>query len=148
MTKQHDYQTFFLPNRFSEKHSTLPSTHYNLAHTLLNRTKSEYIFIPIRSMQYLAIIDGNDFWFVDSQAYAVSNEEGGRMITVSWHPDPGLEKESLDQHHPMKVVFYERDMSDIQIRLCGEFYQAMQLVDQRYRDEQIPVEGARILPLK
>lgn len=146
--QQHTQQTFFLPRQFSGQSSTIASTTYNLAHTLLNRTDSDHIFVPIRSLQYLVVIDGNDFWFVDSQAYAVNENEGGRMITISWHTEAELYRDSLEQNIPMKIIFYDQDMQAVQLRLTGEFYQAMQLMDQRYRDQQIPAEGARIIELK
>jgi hypothetical protein len=147
MQPPHSRQIFFLPDEFKRKQDILRAESFNLAHTLLNRTDSEYLFVPIRSMQYLAVIDGHDFWFIDSQAYAVRDNQGGRMITVSWHSDPGLEREALTENVPVEVVFYDQDMSDVQLRLIGEFHQAMQLIDQRYRDQQIPSEGARIIPL-
>lgn len=100
-------------------------------------------------MQYLAIIEADTFWFVDSLAYAVRGTEGGRMITVSWHPvQSASQRDSLEQHMDCRVVFYEKDMNDVQTRLRGEFYQAMQLLDERYRDQNIPAEGARILSIK
>ena len=144
----HSLQTFFLPQQFSEKASTLRAEIYNLAQTLLKRTPSRHVFVPIRSMQYLAIIDGPDIWFVDSQAYAVNGNEGGRMITVSWHIEPTDDRDSLVQHLPLRIVFYDMDMSEIQLRLSGEFLQAMQQMDQRYRDSQIPGEGARIVAFR
>lgn len=141
-------QTFFLPRQFSTQKSTMRFETYNLAQTLLNRTQSDHVFVPIRSLQYLAIIDGRDIYFVDSQAYAVNDNEGGRMITISWHPSVDIERDSLEQNIPMEIIFYDQDMKDIQRRMCQEFYQAMLQMDQRYRDEQIPVEGAKIVKLK
>lgn len=121
---------------------------YNLAQTLLKRTQSDHVFVPIRSLQYLAVIDGKDIYFVDSRAYAVNDNEGGRMITISWHPSAGNERDSLEQHVPMKINFYHQDMKEIQSRLFQEFHHAMELMDQNYRDEQIPSEGAHIIELK
>jgi len=144
----HETHSFFIPPAFSTQLSAINSAAYNLAHILLNRTESDYVLVPVRSMQYLAVIDGNDFWFVDSQAYAVNQNEGGRMITVSWHTDSASERTSLGQNIPLKVIFYARDMQQIQTRLTGEFYQAMQQMDQRYRDQQIPAEGAKIIDWK
>jgi hypothetical protein len=34
----------------------LPASTYNLAHTLLARSPGDCVFVPIRSMQYVAII--------------------------------------------------------------------------------------------
>lgn len=144
----HDTQSFFTPDEFFCQKEQLLSQTYNLAHVLLNRSQSEHLFVPIRTMQYLAIIEQETFWFVDSLAYAVRDNEGGRLITVSWHPLIGAnERNGLTQHMDCRVIYYGKDMGEVQNRLRGEFFQAMQLMDQRYRDEHIPSGGARILPL-
>jgi len=51
---------------------TLPATTYNLAIKLLARCETKQLFIPIRSMQYMAIVDAEEFVFVDSQRNAGS----------------------------------------------------------------------------
>lgn len=145
----HDTQSFFTPEPFFCLQISLPSRIYNLAHILLNRSEYPHVFIPIRSMQYLAIVEQDVFWFVDSLAYATRGNEGGRLITVSWHPLlTAGERDSLSQHMDCHVIYYEQDMHEVQTRLLGEFYQAMHLIDQRYRDQHIPGGGAQILPLK
>lgn len=128
----HDTQSFFTPDVFSRQESKLVAKAYNLAHILLNRSDLDHVFVPIRSMQYLAIIEKDTFWFVDSLAYAVSGDEGGRLIRISWHLSN--ERDALTQHMDCEVVFYGDDMSATQTRLVGEFYKAMLLLDQRHRD--------------
>jgi hypothetical protein len=142
----HSTQTFFLPDEYASQTSTMAADCYNLVHTLLNRSDTGHVFIPIRSMQYLAILDGSDIWFVDSQAYAVSDNQGGRLITISWHSDKPTQ--SLQENIVMQVVFHAPDMQAVQQRLIGEFRKAIRLIDQRYRDSNIPGEGAVILPLQ
>ena len=145
----HDTQSFFTPDEFSKKTSRLPSATYNLAHVLLNRSQSSHLFIPIRSLQYLAIIEQNTFWFVDSMAYAVRGNEGGRLIRISWQPLlEENQRDALNQHMDCKVVFYGEDMSEIQTRLNSEFYQAMLQIDQRHRDSLSANYKVNILPLK
>jgi len=145
----HDTQSFFTPDEFFCQGEQLLSQTYNLAHVLLNRAESSHLFVPIRSMQYLAIIEQDTFWFVDSLAYAVRGDEGGRLITVSWHPVlKAQQREGLDQHMDCRVIFYGQDMSDIQQRLRGEFFQAMQLMDQRHRDSLNPDCKVNILPFR
>ena len=98
-------------------------------------------------MQYLAIIEADTFWFVDSLAYAVRNNEGGRLIAVSWHPVlSARDRANLNQHMTCRVIFYGEDRSDIQTRLQRELFTALQLLDQRYREKNIPQNGAQILP--
>ncbi len=145
----HDTQSFFTPDAFFCKKTRLLSRTYNLAHVLLNRSRSDHFFVPIRSLQYLAIIEKNAFWFVDSMAYAVRDNEGGRLIRVSWHPvTAASEREGLTQDMDCRVIFYGEDMSEIQTRLCNEFYQAMLLIDQRHRDAIHAQSKVSILPLR
>lgn len=146
----HDTQTFFTPDVFFCQKTKLIHQVYNLAHVLLNRSQSSHLFIPIRSMQYLAIIEKNTFWFVDSLAYAVSENQGGRIIRVSWHPlINSSQRDGLNQNMDCRVIFYGEDMSEIQNRLKNEFYQAMQLIDQRHRESLVTDNSkVNILPLK
>jgi hypothetical protein len=145
----HDTQSFFTPDAFFCQKTRLLSKTYNLAHILLTRSHSSHLFIPIRSIQYLAIIEKNAFWFVDSLAYAVQNNEGGRLIRVSWHPLINAnQREGLTQNMDCRVIFYGEDMREIQNRLNGEFYQSMQLIDQRHRDSLRTDCKVSILPLK
>ncbi len=145
----HDTQSFFTPDEFFCEQTRLLSQTYNLAHTLLKRSHSSHLFIPIRSLQYLAIIEMNAFWFVDSLAYATRGDEGGRLIRISWHPlIKAHQRESLTQNMDCRAIFYGGDMSDIQKRLNGEFYQAMLQLDQRHRDTVNTDCKVSILPLK
>ena len=145
----HDTQSFFTPDEFSCQQSRLLSQTYNLAHVLLNRSQSDHLFVPIRSLQYLAIIEKNAFWFVDSLAYAVRGDEGGRLIRISWHPlISANEREGLTQNMDCRVTFYGEDMSEIQKRLNSEFYQSMLQIDQHHRNSLNTNCKVSILPLK
>jgi hypothetical protein len=145
----HDTQSFFIPDEFFCQQTRLLSQTYNLAHVLLNRSRSDHLFLPIRSLQYLAIIEKNAFWFVDSLAYAVRGNEGGRLIRVSWHPLKNAnEREGLTQHMDCRVIFYGEDMSEIQNRLNTEFYQSMLQIDQRHRETLNTDCKVSILPLR
>jgi len=145
----HDTQSFFTPEEFLTFEYRLLSKTYNLAHVLLNRSGAGHLFVPIRNLQYLAIIEPNAFWFVDSLAYAVRDNEGGRLIRVSWHPiSLPNERQSLEQNMDCQVRFYGGDMKEIQARLSSEFFKAMSLIDQRHRDSFNTVSKISILPLR
>lgn len=149
MNQPHSTQTFFTPEEFSTHQETLPAQSYNLAHILLNRFKQPHLFVPIRSMQYLAIIEPTNFWFVDSLAYSVHNNEGGRLITVSWHPIiTAQQRENINQHMDCEIKYYQQNQNAIQTRLRGEFYQAMLLMDERYRETIEPSAPLSILTIK
>jgi len=141
-------ETFFLPDEIERKAWSVPADIYNLYRSLLNKSSTGNVCVPIRSMQFLAVLDKNEIIFVDSLAYAVSDNQGGRIILISWKFSSHHDRESLTDAVPCEVVYYARKDSTAQLRLATEFKQAMDLMDQRFRDSKIPAEGARILPLK
>lgn len=73
-------ETFFLPDEVDRRDWSVTADIYNLCHSLLSRSTTEHLFVPIRSMQFLAVMDRNEIIFVDSQSYAVSDNEGGRCF--------------------------------------------------------------------
>ena len=139
-------ETFFLPDEYSSTESRMDAECYNRVRNLLGRSASGHVFIPIRSMQYLAILDGHDIWFIDSQAYAARDNQGGRMITISWHCSRN--QPSLQDSSGMRVVFYRPGLADVQLRLVCEFRKALQRTDQRLRDDHAAGDGAMILPFQ
>lgn len=141
-------ETFFLPEAVDRQTWTLPADIYNLSRTLLGRSEFNCAFVPIRSMQYLAVITCEEIVFVDSQAYAYRDNEGGRLIMLAWKFDTIAQRDALDQPQPCEVVHYTPDGREIQMRLVGAYRVALQLMDQRYRDRALPPGGACIVPLK
>ena len=145
----HDTQSFFKPDEFSCQDSTILANCYNLAHILLKRSRSDHLFVALRSLQYLAIVEDNSFWFVDSMAYAVRGDEGGRLIRVSWHPTKTAnERKSLTEHMGCRVIFYGGDMKEVQTRLTTEFYKELLLIDQHHLEKLKTDCVVSILPLK
>jgi len=140
-------ETFFLPNEVDRKDWLVPSGIYNLYHSLQVRCKTGHVFVPIRTLQFMAVLDKNEIVFVDSQSYATSKNEGGRLILVAWKFPASHDRDALTDPMPCEIVFYEKKNSDLQLRLISEFRQAMELLDQRYRDSTLPAKGAKILNL-
>jgi hypothetical protein len=141
-------ETFFLPEAVGEESWTLPADIYNLSRTLLGRSEFDCAFVPIRSMQYLAIITRDEIVFVDSQAYACHDNEGGRLIMLAWQFDTGTTRDALDKPRPCRVVYYTGNGKELQMRVVSAYREALALVDQRYRDRALPPGGARIVQLK
>ena len=143
----HERHSFFTPPCYATEQGVILAPVYNLAQTLLKRSGEEHLFVPIRSMQVLAIIEPKMFWFIDSLAYAVQDGEGGRLVTVSWKPlQPPSERESLEQPMPCEISFYGKEQREVQLRLNTEFMQAMKQLDQRYRDHLPSSQRPKILP--
>jgi len=140
-------ETFFLPDEVDSRDLTLPADIYNLSRTLLGRSEFDCVFVPIRSMQYLGVITRNEIVFVDSQAYAYHDREGGRLVMVIWQFDASRARESLAEPVPCKEIHYHPACEQIQLRLVGAYREALELLDRRYRDQALPAGGARIVRL-
>ena len=140
-------ETFFLPAEVERYEWSVPADIYNLYKSLLGRSTTGSVFVPIRTMQFLAVMDQDEIVFVDSQSYAVSDNEGGRLILIAWQFGDARDRDSLADPLPCEVVYYEQKNRDIQLRMIAEFRKAMEQMDQRYRDAQLPAEGAKILRL-
>ena len=140
-------ETFFLPDEISRESTSIPADLYNITHTILTRSDNDCVFVPIRSLQYLGVITASEVVFVDSMAYTVQDGHGGRLIKLSWQFHHRTARDSLGAPVQCDVVYYHADAAGIQLRLVGEFRQALQLMDERYREHVMPQDGARILKL-
>ena len=141
-------EVFFRPPEVARQASALPAELFNTTQRLLSRSRTGCVFVPIRSMQYIGVIDRAEVVFVDSQAYAQQGEQGGRLILISWQPRPARARGSIAEPVPCDIVFYEPGLADVQRRLVGELGRALQDLERRYRDAELPAQGARILPLE
>jgi hypothetical protein len=141
-------ETFFLPMEVERKAWSVPASIYNLYRSLLSRSSVDHVFVPVRNMQYLAVMDENEIIFVDSLSYAVSNDQGGRLILIAWQFPHSHDRAALTDAMPCEIVFYQRRSNDVQLRLIAEFRQALEVLDQRYRDQELPAKGAKILNLQ
>lgn len=141
-------ETFFLPEELNRQAFMLPADIYNLAHTLLTRSEFNCVFVPIRSLQFLGVITASEIVFVDSQSYAYNQDEGGRLIMIVWKFQSTTARASLQQPVACSMHAYHPDSRDIQLRLVADFREALESLDQRYRNRALPANGARILMLQ
>lgn len=96
----------------------LPAITYNLAITLLSRCVTRHLFVPIRSMQYMAIIDHEEFVFIDGERKC--------RIDIAWQNFKPQARDALDQPVAYEAVYYSENMSSVMIRLQSEFPAALQ----------------------
>ena len=140
-------ETFFLPDEVERYAWSVPAEIYNLYRSLLGRSAAAHVFVPIRSMQFLAVMSTEEIVFVDSQSYAVADNEGGRVIVIAWQFPQSHDRNALTEPVACDVVFYASNHGDIQLRLVADFRNALQHLDQSYRDGQMPEQGAKILKI-
>lgn len=100
---------------------------YNRTYLLLRRSGEDCLFVPIRSMQYLAVVDAEEVIFVD----------GNRRpnIELAWQGFRPQARQGLDQPVPFEVVYYEAKGPETMQRLVGEFARAVQQLADRARPE-------------
>jgi len=138
-------EIFFRPPVLARRAWTMPVPLFRACRSVLRSSGSGCAFVPIRSMQYQAVIDAEEIVFVDGQGgYVVRDGQGGRVIVLSWRPAPTASLDSLSEPVPCELVFHRPDLEDIQRRLVGEFRQALDRVLQKHEPLR-PFTGARIL---
>jgi hypothetical protein len=116
-------ETFYRRDEVAREPRTLPAATYNLAHVLLAHAAGGCLFVPIRSMQFLAVLDNEEYIFVD--------REGGRLIEIAWqHFRPG-ERSALDAPVAYEAVYYSANGAQIMPRLQTEFRQALAQLEHR-----------------
>ena len=127
-------ETFFRPEEVAREHINLPAPLLNRCVLLMNHSTTGNVFVPVRTMQYQAVIDTDEIIFVDNQGYAVQNGKGGRLIIVAWQFPTRHSRDSLCEPVPIDVVYYIREDHDIHRRLIGEFPKALDRYEERLRE--------------
>ena len=95
----------------------LPAATYNLAHTLLARSTNGCVFVPIRTMQYLAVLDAEEFVFID----------GARKcwVDIAWREFHPQLRNALDEPVPYQALYYRPDSVQLMSRLQAELPRAL-----------------------
>lgn len=105
---------------FAHEARTLPAAIYNSAHTLLSRTATGCLFVPIRNMQFLAIVDAEEIVFLDG-----SNK---CWIDVAWRDFQPQQRDAIDQPVAYQAVYYHADAAALMPRLLAEFPLALNVL--------------------
>ena len=125
-------ERFYREEEIARLTGSLPAATYNLAHTLLARAGA-CLFVPIRSMQYMAVLDAEEFIFVDSQNKA--------WVELAWQHFRPQSRDALDAPVPFDIVHYSPRAAATMQRLPGAFHQALMVLAER----QKPAEPAAVL---
>ncbi|MGC2165390.1 MAG: hypothetical protein WA632_05190 [Gallionella sp.] len=98
---------------------------YNLAHTLLSRSPDGCLFVPIRSMQYLAILDAEEFVFLDGERKC--------WVDIAWQNFRPQVRDTLDDPVPYLALYYRPDVAPLMARLQAELPRALQALAEKGR---------------
>jgi hypothetical protein len=103
---------------------TLPAAVYNQVHGLLARSPG-VVFVPIRAMQYLAIIDAEEIVFVDHLRK--------NRAEIAWHRFHPQARSALDQPVAYEAAYYREYGAGIMRQLQAEFPRALAALAGRER---------------
>lgn len=118
-----------------QERRTLAAATYNLARVLQARSPKGVAFVPIRSMQVLAIVDATEFVFLDSQYKS--------WVMLAWQGFHPNSRTALDEPVPFDCVHYEDTAQEAMLRLMREFHRALEQLAARQH-----IDGpARVLSL-
>ncbi|HQT42859.1 MAG TPA: hypothetical protein PLD79_02610 [Halothiobacillus sp.] len=87
---------------------------YNLGHTLWAKNSDGVVFMPIRRMQFLAILDAEEWVFVDG--------ENKHLIELAWQKFRPQARNAIDDAVPFDVVFYTEASVNLMPRLEAELH--------------------------
>lgn len=149
MSERYTQENFFRPGELRRAPCTLPAAIYNACRRLLSRAEHGCVFVPIRDMQFIAVIDAEEVIFIDSQGgHLVVDGQGGRPILISWNFGPSRTRDSLSAPVVCEVVHYREGLDDLQRRLVGGFSRALDALEEKGRESSPDPRGARIIPLR
>ena len=140
-----DTEVFFRPEEIRREVSSIRADLYSLCRKTLTRSITESAFVPVRSMQLLAVITHAEIVFVDNLDYAVHAGKGGRMIMLAWDLSHSGQRDSIDAPVPLEIVHLHNSSADLHARLMSEFLPALQTLD---KYESVDHGIAEIIPLR
>lgn len=116
-------ESFYRDQALASEARALPAAIYNLAHTLLAQCGRDCLFVPIRSMQYLAVIDHEEIIFVESATRP--------LIELAWQQFNPHARNAIDEAVPYQAVYYTPQATETMKRLQWEFFKALELLAER-----------------
>lgn len=141
-------ETFFRPQQIACERLTIPAALYNRCRLALARCGRDCVFVPVRSLQVMAVIDAGEVIFVDSMAYAVQDGEGGKLICLAWCFGPAAGRDDLAAPAPVELRYYREDARQLHGRLVGEFGQELERLLERLSQQDCPPRERRVLPFR
>ncbi len=129
------YESFYRGDALGSEARTLPAIHYNALRLLLDFSGKPCVFVPIRTMQYMAVIDREEVIFVAAHHKA--------EIEFAWRYFHPQTRESLTDPVPYTLEYYKPEALENRQRMQGEFFQHVQLLAGRLRQQERPTAAER-----
>ena len=110
---------------------------YHLGRLLQGQSPNGVVFVPIRTMQFLAVLDAQAWVFVDG--------EKKHQIELAWQNFKPQNRDALAAAVPFEVAFYSAASVELMPRLVSAFHGA--LVEATRRNPK-PSSRNKVLPFK
>ena len=118
---------------------SLPAVTYNTLRLVFDYSDSNCVFLPIRSMQYMAVIDKEEIIFVDGL-------KSKKVIELAWKCFKPQERNNLADPVSYHFSYYNEKAIETMKRLQWEFDKALHLHYDRLKEKQ-PASDATVIPL-
>ncbi len=138
-------ETFFRPPEMTREKIKIPAALFNRCRLMLQRCEYEHFFVPVRSMQFIAVVDSGEIIFVDSLNYAVRDGEGGRMILLAWEFGQEGVRDSLSAPVAVDLIHYAANARELHNRLMVELPKALDLLEERARKHGCEPKQKKVL---
>jgi hypothetical protein len=122
------YESFYRGDVLGSETRTLSASHYNAMRLLLDFSGKPCVFVPIRTMQVMAVIDREEVIFVASHHKA--------EVEFAWRYFHPQTREALTDPVPYTLEYYKPDALENMKRAQGEFFQHVQLLAGRLRQQE------------
>lgn len=126
------YESFYRDNTVGSEPRLLPAEQYNAMRLLLDFSGKPCVFVPVRTMQYMAVIDHEEVIFVDSQ--------NKTDVEFAWRWFQPQVRESLSDPVPYTLEYYKPRALENMRRMQGEFFQHVQILAGRMRQQESTVK--------
>ncbi len=118
-----EFESFERGEALEIRSTRLPAEHYNLAHRLLVGSGADCLFVPIRSIQYLAVIDAEEIIFVDRDVQG--------WVALAWRHFRPQARNGLAEPVPYELHLYRDAARSVLPQLQTDFFKSLKQLDQR-----------------
>lgn len=132
-----EIETFYRGEKLGSQARSLLAHTYNSLRVLLDLSDRGCVFVPIRSMQYMAVIDKEEVIFVDAMS-------ARRSIEFSWQVFCPQLRTSLSEPVGYTLIYYDRKALETMKQAQLEFDKSVQRLYLKSKQE-CGVQSADVL---
>ena len=128
-------EVFYRLDELQREVRHLPASSYSLIYRMFRRAQTACLFVPIRSMQYLAVIDAEEIIFSDGA--------GDRSIELAWQNFRPQARSALIEPVAYEAVYYTEGAAQTMLRLQGEMHRALLDLERRLQNGSAASQASR-----